>query len=187
MQYVAVLIAAAIVIFIVIAAYNTLVAKRNQVDNAFAMIDTQLKKRCDLIPNLVSSVQAYMKHESETLTKIASLRAEAVKPDLPPEKRVELDGALSGMMRNILVQVENYPELKASDSFLQLNRSLNEVEEQLSAARRSYNAAVTDYNTGIQSFPMNIFAGIFHFTKRELLEISEAERATPNVGELFRK
>ena len=165
--------------------YNSLVYKRNLVDNAFALIDTQLKKRCDLIPNLVASVKTYMKHESSTLTAITELRSKAIKPDLSAAERVAVNNQITDAMRSIMVQVEQYPDLKATDSFQQLNRSLNEVEEQLSAARRSYNAAVTDYNTSIQCFPTNLLASAFHFQKRELFQITESERAVPKVGELF--
>jgi len=183
----AVIVLAVIVGFILLVwlGYNSLVYKRNLVDNAFALIDTQLKKRCDLIPNLVASVKTYMKHESSTLTAITELRSRAIQPGISDAERVDLNNQITNAMRSIMVQVEQYPDLKATDSFQQLNRSLNEVEEQLSAARRSYNAAVTDYNTAIQSFPSNVLASAFHFGKRELFQIAESERAVPKVGELF--
>ncbi len=173
------------IVLLVWLGYNSLVSKRNLVDNAFALIDTQLKKRCDLIPNLVASVKNYMKHESSILTAITELRSKAIKPEISAAERVELNNQITDAMRSILVQVEQYPDLKATESFQHLNRSLNEVEEQLSAARRSYNAAVTDYNTSIQCFPVNLLASAFQFQKRELLRITEAERAVPKVGELF--
>ena len=174
-----------VVVILLIVMFNSLVVKRNAVDNAFAAIDAQLKKRCDMIPNLVASAKAYMKHESETLTNITALRAQAMKPDLTPEEKIQLDNKITGAMRGFMVQMESYPDLKASDNIQMLMRSLNEVEEQLSAARRTYNAAVTEFNNSIQVFPACVFAGMMGFTKKELFSIPEAERANPNVGQLF--
>lgn len=178
------LIVAAVLVIIIISLYNTLVVKRNNVDNAFACIDAQLKKRFDLIPNLVAAVKEYMRHESDTLTRIAELRARAMSANAS-EKMACADEA-AGLMRNIMVQAENYPDLKASSNFIQLQRSLNEIEEQLSAARRAFNAAVTEYNNTIQCFPWNLFAGALGFRTRELFSVSEAERQNPNVKDLFR-
>ena len=126
-----------------------------------------------------------MKHESETLTNITALRSQAMKPDLTPEEKIQLDNKITGAMRGFMVQMESYPGLKASDNVQMLMRSLNEVEEQLSAARRTYNAAVTEFNNSIQVFPACVFAGMMGFTKKELFSIPEAERANPNVGQLF--
>ena len=179
------IIGAVAVVIIVILLYNSLVVKRNNVDNAFACIDTQLKKRFDLIPNLVAAVKEYMRHESSTLTQITELRAKAMSSASASEKMAYSDQA-AGLMRNIMVQAENYPDLKAGANFLQLQRSLNEIEEQLSAARRTFNAAVTEYNNAIQCFPWNIFAAILGFRARELFSVSEAERQNPNVKDLFR-
>ncbi|MGL4855200.1 MAG: LemA family protein [Lentisphaeria bacterium] len=181
---VAIAIIAILVIFIIIT-FNTLIVNRNNVDNAFAAIDVQLKKRCDLIPNLVSAVKTYMTHESQTLTQIAQLRSQAINPNLSATEKVALNNQISSALRNIMVQVERYPNLKADQSFLHLQRTLNEIEEQLSAARRSYNAAVTHFNNSIQMFPTSIFANILGFRPRELFTITEAERAVPNVGQLF--
>lgn len=166
-------------------AYNTLVSKRNQADNAFASMDVQLKKRYDLIPNLVATVQQYTKHESETLTKITELRAKASSPSTPPEEAVHLNNELNRAMGRLMVQVEAYPDLKASENFNQLQRSLNEVEEQLSASRRAFNAAVTDYNDSVQMVPTNLVAGMFGFRPREVFEIAEKERQNVDVKQLF--
>lgn len=166
-------------------AYNSLVGKRNQVDNAFASMDVQLKKRYDLIPNLVATVQQYTKHESETLKQITELRAKASSPGASPEESVHLNNELNRAMGRLMVQVEAYPELRASENFNQLQRSLNEVEEQLSASRRAFNAAVTDYNDSVQMVPTNIVAGMFGFRPREVFEIPEKERANPDVKQLF--
>lgn len=165
--------------------YNSFVGKRNSADLAFSTIDVLLKKRYDLIPNLVASVKQYMTHESETFTKVAELRTRAMAAPSADEA-VALNNQLGAALRGLMVQVERYPELKANENFLQLQRSLNEMEEQLSAARRSYNASVTEWNNAVQMFPGNLFAGLFGFARRALLETPEAERANPDVGGLFK-
>ena len=123
-----------------IGVYNSLVGKKNQVDNAFASIDVQLKKRHDLIPNLVASVKQYMGHEADVLTKVTQMRTQGGAGQ-SNEQQVGLENQITRALGGIMVAVENYPELKASDNFQQLQRALNEVEEQLSAARRSFNAS----------------------------------------------
>ncbi len=173
-----------IVVFLLIvfvALYNGLVGKKNMVENAFSSIDVMLKKRFDLIPNLVATVKQYMTHENETLTKVTEMRAKAMSGGLTNDQMVELDN----MVGNIMVSVESYPDLKANTNFLQLQGSLNEIEEQLSASRRAYNAAVLDYNNAIEMFPSNIVAGI-NYKQRKMFEIAETERANPNVKELFK-
>lgn len=175
----------AIVLFVIIV-YNSLAAKKANVQNAFAGIDVQLKKRCDLVPNLVSSVKAYMKHEAGTLEKLTELRTRAATATDPAE-RLSLDKELSGALKNVMVQVEAYPDLKSSANVEQLQRSLNEIEEQISASRRAYNSAVTDYNLAIRIFPNNLLAGMFGFTETTLFEAAPEERTNPNVGDLFNK
>src|ERR1700759_2598127 len=128
-----------LLVIIIIATYNNLVGSRNQVENAFGSIDVMLKKRYDLIPNLLETVKAYMKHEKDTLTSITELRAKAVSGNLSTEERIDVENKLTGMMRNVMVAVESYPELKADSQFTMLQRSWNEAEEQISAARRTYN------------------------------------------------
>ena len=174
-----------VIVLFVIIVYNSLAAKRANVKNAFAGIDVQLKKRCDLVPNLVSSVKAYMKHESGTLEKLTELRTRAAAATDPAE-RLGLDRELSGALKNVMVQVEAYPDLKSSANVIQLQRSLNEIEEQISAARRAYNSAVTDYNLAIRIFPNNLLAGMFGFTETTLFEAAPEDRANPNVGDLFK-
>jgi LemA protein len=166
--------------------YNRLVGLRNSAEKAFASIDAMAKKRYDLIPNLVATVQKYMEHERGTLTEITEMRARAISGNLSDNEKVELDNRISRAMGGIMVAVENYPDLKANQNFLQLQGSLNEVEEQLSAARRAYNAAVTDYNNACQMFPSNVFAMIFNFRPKRLFEISEAERQNVDVRAMFR-
>lgn len=181
-----VIVVAVIVVGIPILIYNSLVGKKNQVLNVFGSIDALLKKRYDLIPNLVSTVKTYMKHERGTLTDITELRAKAVSGKLSDDERVDLDNKISGMLGGIMVAVENYPDLKANQNFLQLQGAMNEIEEQISAARRAYNAAVTDYNNALEMFPSNIVASMMRYERKRLFEISEKERENVNVGELFK-
>ena len=179
------IIAGVFVIWFVII-YNGLISKRNEADKAFASIDTMAKKRYDLIPNLVATVQQYMQHERQTLTDITEMRAKATSGNLSDEEKIALDGKLSKAVSGIMVAVENYPDLKASTNFMQLQGSLNEVEEQLSAARRFYNAAVTCYNNAIQMVPSNMVASMFNFQTKKLFEITEQERQNVDVKSLFK-
>jgi len=175
----------AVVCVVIFLMYNGLVGKKNQVENAFAGMDTILKKRYDLIPNLVATVKQYMEHEASVLTEITELRAKATSGQASSDETVDLNNKIGRALGGIMVAVENYPDLKASANFQDLQRSLNEVEEQLSASRRSFNASVTDYNNAVEMFPTNIMAGMMGYTRKQVFEITEAERANPNVGNLF--
>ncbi|MBN2281257.1 MAG: LemA family protein [Candidatus Marinimicrobia bacterium] len=165
--------------------YNMLVRKRNQVDNAFGGMDVQLKKRYDLIPNLVTTVKQYAAHENDLLTRITEMRSKVFEGNLSPNEKVALDNQISAGMRSLLVAVENYPDLKASENFINLQRSLNETEAQISAARRTYNAVITDFNNAIQSFPSNILAGMMGLAPREVFVITETERQNVELKNLF--
>lgn len=165
--------------------YNRIVRRENQIDDAYGSIQSNLKRRHDLIPNLVSTVREYADHESETLEKVVELRNQAQSGDLSEQERQQAEAQLSGALDGLMMQVENYPDLKASDNFEHLQRSLNEVEEQLSASRRFYNSAVTEYNDSIQTFPGNVIARAFNFEEREVFETEEHEPETPDVGALF--
>ncbi|MCK5345459.1 MAG: LemA family protein [Candidatus Heimdallarchaeota archaeon] len=171
--------------FVLMMMYNGLVGKKNQVENVFASMDAMLKKRYDLVPNLVAAVKTYMKHESGVLTEITELRSKALSGGISSDEQVDLDNKISKAIGGIMVAVENYPDLKASDNFLQLQRSLNEIEEQISAARRSFNAAVTDYNNAVEMFPTSIMAQMMNYKRKKVFEITEAERQNVNVGQLF--
>lgn len=173
-----------VIVLFCITMYNTLTRKRNNVDNAFGSIDAMLKKRYDLIPNLVATVQQYAKHEEGTFTKITGLRTKSYDA-LTGEEKAEFDRTFNAAQRSFFMVAENYPQLRASENFMQLQRTLNETEEQLSASRRTYNACVTDYNNAVMIFPSNLVANVFGFTKKEVLTIPEAERANPNVKNLF--
>lgn len=177
--------AAVLLVLIIVGMYNTLIRKRNEVDNAFGGMDVQLKKRYDLIPNLVATVQQYASHEKELLEKVTQLRSKVTDRQMTSDEKVELDNQISGAMRGIMVAVENYPDLKASDNFMNLQRTLNEVESQISAARRTYNAVITDYNNAIQVFPKSIIASMMGLKRKEVFVIPEIERQNVNVKNLF--
>ena len=178
---------AAVLIIIVVAIYNNLVRKKNDVENAFGSMDAMLKKRYDLIPNLVETVKEYMKHEKNLLTEITELRAKAVTGEISSDERVELENKIVKSMAGIMVAVENYPDLKANQNFLQLQGAWNEVEEQISASRRAYNASVTTYNNGVETFPSNVIAGIINYKRKAVFEIPEEERQNLNAKDLFNK
>lgn len=160
--------------------YNNLVTLRNRVDNAWQNIDTQLQRRNDLIPNLVETVKGYAEHEKETLDAIAAARNAAISATTPEEK-MAADNVLTGALRQLFAVAEAYPDLKANTNFLQLQASLEETENKVSYARQSYNDCVLNYNNGIQTFPGNIFAGIFQFKPRTGFEAAEAAREVPQV------
>ncbi|MHC4499322.1 MAG: LemA family protein [Planctomycetota bacterium] len=177
----------AIIAFIVLLAipvliYNSLIGKKNQVLNVFGTIDALLKKRYDLIPNLVAMVKGYMQHERSLLEEVTRIRAEALSERISDDDAVELDDKLTRALSRVLLAVENYPDLKASENFMHLQRTLTELEEQISAARRAYNAAVTDYNNTVEMFPTNIIASMMNYRRRRFFEISEKERQSVDVG-----
>ena len=165
--------------------YNTLVGKRNQIHNIFGTMDAMLKKRWDLIPNLVSTVKGYADHERGLFEAVTEARAQAQKGQLSEDQSVGLENSFMQLLGVVRATVENYPDLKASDNFMHLQRTLNELEEQISAARRAYNASVTDYNNSVQMFPTNIIAGMFNFKEKPLFQIQATERENPQVGNLL--
>jgi len=169
------------VALIIMFIYNRLISLKNMAHNALSNIDVQLKKRYDLIPALVDAVRGYMDHEQELLEKITHLRSRAQNGNLSDEQSVDINNQLSRALGNLLVNVEAYPELKASDNFMHLQRSLAEVEEQLSASRRSFNMSVTKLNTAIETFPTNMVAKLFSFKKQSLFEATANERQTVDV------
>lgn len=176
-----------VVVLIAILMYNSLIGKKNQVENIFAGVDTVLKKRFDLIPNLVASVSRYMEHEKSTLEKVTELRAAAMKPGISDEQKIALDAKLTSALGAINLAMEAYPDLKANENVMHLQRSLNEIEEQISAARRAYNQAVTDLNNAIEMFPTNLMAGWMNLSRRAVFEITLTERQNVDVGALFNK
>jgi LemA protein len=172
---------------ILILMYNSLVAKKNQVENIFASVDTQLKKRYDLIPNLVAAVSKYMDHEKSLLQEITKLRSDANKPNISEKEKIELDAKITQALGSIMIAVENYPDLKANENVMHLQRSLSEVEEQIAAARRAYNQAVTDYNNALEMIPTNFMANAMGYLPKDVFVITESERKNVNVSELFNK
>ncbi len=170
---------------ILVLMYNSLIAKKNQVENIFASVDTVLKKRYDLIPNLVASVSKYMEHEKSLLEEVTKLRAEATKPDISDAHKIALDAKISSALGSIMVAVENYPELKANENVMHLQHTLHEVEEQISAARRAYNQSVTDYNNAIEMLPTSFMASLMNYRRKQVFEIVENERKNIDVKELF--
>ncbi len=159
--------------------YNQLVRKRNQIENSISSTDALFIKRSDLIPNLISTVQKHMTFEKETLKQIIMLRQ--MRSNVNPKEEAQAKQALD----NLMIQVERYPELKSSDQFRDLQYSLNEVEEQISAGRRYISASITNYNNTIGMFPSNIIAGISGFKKYEWQYASETQRENVNVKDLF--
>jgi LemA protein len=181
------LIVLGVIALIAILMYNSLIGKKNQVDNIIAGVDAVLKKRFDLIPNLVASVSQYMEHEKSTLEKVTELRAQAMKPGISDDQKIALDAKLSTALGSITVAMEAYPDLKANENVMHLMRSLNEIEEQISAARRAYNQAVTDLNNAIEMFPTNLIAGWMNLQRRAVFEITVAERQNVDVNALFNR
>jgi len=167
---------------LLVATYNGLVRSRNQVRNAWSQIDVQLKRRHDLIPNLVETAKGYMKHERETLEEITRARARAAEAGTVRE-RGAAESALSSALGRFFLVVENYPELKANQNFLALQEELTSTENKVSFARQFYNDQVMKYNTRLQSFPTNLVAGMFGFKPEEFFELeAAAEREAPKVS-----
>ena len=176
---------AIVVLILGIGFYNSLISKKNQVANAFSAIDVMLKKRFDLIPNLVETVKQYMQYEGGTLTKITELRGKALNSSTSEGDKLALDQQIGTAVKGLMVSVENYPDLKANQNFLNLQSTWTESEEQIAAARRNYNAVVTSYNNAIMMFPGSMFAGMLGYTQIEVLATAEEERKNVNAKELF--
>jgi LemA protein len=167
---------------IVIAMYNGLIRLRVQCDNAWSDIDVQLKRRYDLVPNLVETVKGYAGHEKGTLEAVVQARNSAMSAQGPAAK-ADAENMLTGALRQVFALAEAYPQLRAVESFTQLQNTLNSLEDTIQNARRYYNAVVRDLNTKIQVFPSNIIAGMFDFKPREFFEVSApAERDAPKVS-----
>ncbi len=171
-----------ILVLILVGIYNGLVRTRNQVDNGWAQIDVQLKRRHDLIPNLVETAKGYMKHEQETFKAITAARAGALGAKNVKDAAAA-EGVLGQALSQFLLTVENYPDLKANQNFLALQEELSSTENKISFSRQNYNDQVLTYNNKIQMFPSNILAGMFNFTRRDFFEIEDAaEREVPKVS-----
>ena len=168
----------ALVILYIVSAYNNLVKNKNMVEEGWSGIDVQLKKRSNLIPNILSSVKGYMKHEKGLLEKITALRAQSDAADNVLDQ-AKAESSLSGSLMNLFAVAENYPELKANENFLDLQKQLQDIEDEIQMARRYYNGTVRNNNVLVESFPSNIIANSFHFGKFDFFEIED-----PSVKEV---
>mgnify|MGYP000964659475 CR=1 FL=1 len=164
-----------LLIIFVVGVYNSLVVLRQKVKNQWSQIDVQLKRRSDLIPNLVETVKGYAKHEKETLQKVIEARNSYLAADTP-EAKMKVNGELSNLISKLFALSENYPELKADTSFLKLQGDLKDTEDKIAFARQFYNDIVMKYNAKIETFPVNIVANLFKFEAREFFEALEAEK-----------
>jgi len=164
--------------------FNALVAGRNHIKNAEAGVEVQLRKRYDLIPNLVATVKGYTAHEKSILEHITLLRQQALRTSIPHRKQ-QNDAELEVSMKHLFAVAENYPNLKADQQFLQLQAALNEIEAQLAAARRTYNSCVTEYNNTVQSFPSSLIASLFGFKIHRWFEITDEARQAPQIARQF--
>lgn len=155
------------------AAYNRFIRLNNHCTEAWSNIDTELKRRYDLIPNLVRTVQGYAAHEKGLLEEVTRLRQSCLAETGAPGQQAAIENQLVGAIRRLLVRVENYPDLKASQNFLELQQELSNTEDRIQAARRFYNGNIRELNNAVESFPSNLIAGMFNFTTREFFELEE--------------
>jgi LemA protein len=165
--------------------YNGLIGKKNSVENAMGGLDAELKKRYDPIPNLVATVKQYMQHEASTLEKIVELRGKALDQNLSQAEKQDVNAKISQSLSGIMVQMENYPQLKSNTNFLQLQSTLSDVENNISASRRFFNATVTEYNNALEMFPSNLVAHFMKLQRKEVFNIPEIERQNVSVKNLF--
>ena len=172
-----VVLAGLLLLFVLI--YNRLVSLRNQTENAWSQIDVQLKRRYDLIPNLVEAVKGYMKHEKETLKTVTELRTKLITGNI--QDKAKANNQFSNALKSIFAVAESYPKLKADTNFLNLQEELSATENKISYSRQFYNDAVYSLNTAIQSFPSNILASLFNFSKKEYFEIEEQAKGPVKV------
>lgn len=174
-----------LILLYLISTYNRLIGLKNRVAEARAGMDVYLKQRADLVPNLVASVKRYMGHERELLERITLLRSKLLEAK-DDKERFSLEGELGRLLGRLLMVAENYPTLRANENFLELQRALFEIEDRISASRRIYNVAVTDYNNALEMIPSNFVASLMGFKKAEWFEVDERDRQAPNVGEMLK-
>lgn len=183
MNYIVIAIVVVLVLLIlyVIGTYNGLVSLRNKKDDQWSQIDVQLKRRADLIPNLVEIVKGYAKHESETLEKVIEARNTYMTAKTP-EEEMKASGEVTQALNKLLALSEAYPELKANQNFLGLQQDVSDTEDKISYARQFYNDSVLTYNNKVQMFPSNIIAGMFNFTKASFFEVSDSDKQAPKIS-----
>jgi LemA protein len=171
-----------LLVLFAVATYNRLVRDRNRIDNAKSQIDVQLKRRHDLIPNLVETVKGYAAHERGVFEAVTEARANAISAQgEAPQAQAQAENVLSGALKSLFAVAEAYPDLKANQNFLNLQEELTATEDKIAYSRQFYNDSVLSYNTRIQSFPGNVFAGMFHFTAREYFEAEAGDTGPVNV------
>ena len=182
MEWIILLIVVGVIALFVIGIYNGLIGRRNRIDEALAQIQVQLKRRHDLIPNLVNAVKGYMGFEQKVLTDVTNARAQAVTAGAQGvAAQAQAENALTSTLRSLFAVVENYPDLKATQNVLSLQEELTTTENQISFSRQHYNASVLEFNNAIQVFPNVLLAGMFGFTKREFFEAEPEAANVPNV------
>jgi LemA protein len=174
----------AVIVLWAVVAYNGFVTLKNRVQEAWADIDVQLKRRYDLIPNLVNTVKGYASHEAQTLEKVTAARSQAMQAGTPAE-HAAAENMLTGALKSLFAVSEAYPDLKANTNFLELQRELSDTENKIQAARRFYNGNVRDFNTKIESFPSNVIAKSFGFKQADLFDLEETDAAKQNVEVKF--
>ncbi|MFZ4719122.1 MAG: LemA family protein [Ilumatobacteraceae bacterium] len=181
MWWIIVLVVVVLLVLLVIGSYNGLVRSRNQVENAWSQIDVQLKRRIDLIPNLVETVKGYAAHEKGTLEAVVNARNAAIAAPATPSGQAAADNQLTGALKQLFALSERYPDLKANQNFLALQEELTATEGRVAYARQFYNDSVLGYNNRLQAFPSVLIANMFNFTKRDYFETDEASRQVPKV------
>jgi len=175
-----ILVIAVILILIFLSYYNRIIRLENRIDNSWAQIDVQLKRRADLIPNLMETVKGYMKHEKETLENVTNARAALMKAKTPQEN-INADNMLTGALKSLFAVAENYPDLKANQNFLQLQDELTHTENKIAYSRQHYNDSVLSFNNTIETFPGVVFARMMNKNEKEMLQIPAESREVPKV------
>lgn len=170
-----------VIVLYVIVVYNSLVGTRNKVKNSWAQIDVQLKRRFDLIPNIVNTVKGYAAHEKDTLERVVQARNKFVSASTP-EERIDANNQLTQTLNRLMVVVEQYPELKANKGFVELQQELSKTEDKIGFSRQFYNDMVMRYNTSIQRFPRNLVANMFNFREEPFFQAEEESRQVPTVS-----
>jgi LemA protein len=170
----------AVILIWLIAAYNRFVVLKNRIDNAWSQIDVQLKRRFDLIPNLIETVKGYAKHEKKVFTDVTAARTAVMNATTLPEK-AKANNQLSSTLKSLFAVAENYPKLEANQNFMMLQEELSGTESKIAYARQAYNDSVLSYNNGVQMFPGSIIAGMFNFKQREFFKTDEVEKANVKV------
>jgi LemA protein len=181
MVWIIVAVVVVLLVLLVVVSYNGLIRRRNQVENAWSQIDVQLKRRIDLIPNLLETVKGYAAHEKSTLEAVINARNASIAAPATPAGQAAADNQITGALRQLFALGEAYPDLKANQNFLALQEELTATEGRVAYARQFYNDSVLGYNNKLQTFPTVIIAGMLHFEKKEYFETDEASREVPKV------